>query len=407
MGWGQPQLPRGWGRVAREMFGAPGGWQLVPPPRHDPCVPPPVVEDINKRREPLPSLEAVYLITPSEKVSRGWGQEEEEDLRPWGHPGMGRGAKPVGCSVGGTGCCSLGFWCRDAGPPCPAQPLVCLLQSIHSLINDFKDPPTSKYRAAHVFFTDCEYCRGTGQGAESRGCPRGAAGWGWDIATGGFVRAKSGVRAPRPLALQAASPHHKTRRANQEKGTIPLKHAQKGGWEGCLGRAGPRELGHHALSAASSSPSPPACPDALFNELVKSRAAKVIKTLTEINIAFLPSESQVGLGWGVPGDGAEGVLRVPPQPSRVCVRAADPTSPLPALLPAPCLLRLRLRADRLRGFSALAPCPCCQALPPPGTAPPGSTRRPAPCRRDKGNGEERVAADFGGDHGEGRWKMSS
>ncbi|KAK2492017.1 hypothetical protein MC885_011577 [Smutsia gigantea] len=55
-----------------------------------------VVEDINKWREPIPSMEAIYLLNPMEKVPMG------------------------------------------------------------ALIAEFRGTPTFSYKAAHIFFTDSE-----------------------------------------------------------------------------------------------------------------------------------------------------------------------------------------------------------------------------------------------------------
>uniref|UniRef100_A0A8C7MUW9 Syntaxin binding protein 2 n=1 Tax=Oncorhynchus kisutch TaxID=8019 RepID=A0A8C7MUW9_ONCKI len=130
-----------------------------------------IVEDINKCREPISSLEAIYLISPSKKV---------------------RSVSPVIPTFTVINCQIL-YCCKaisrsssfSLSPVC-----VCgCSQSVHALINDFKEIAFT-YKAAHIFFTDN-------------------------------------------------------------------------------------------------------CPDALFADIGRSRVARVIKTLKEINVAFLPYESQV------------------------------------------------------------------------------------------------------------------
>lgn len=104
-----------------------------------------VVEDINKRREPIPSLEAIYLLSPTEKVLISASVCEHA----WVHASV--------ClhMHGGTGgSCGLGQEADGSGVQGQAWSVVCVPQSVQALIADFRGTPTFTYKAAHVFFTD-------------------------------------------------------------------------------------------------------------------------------------------------------------------------------------------------------------------------------------------------------------
>eukprot|EP00058_Branchiostoma_floridae_P003340 XP_002588828.1 hypothetical protein BRAFLDRAFT_125623 [Branchiostoma floridae] len=229
-----------------------------------------IVEDITKRREPLMTMDAIYLITPVEKVV-------VEDL-------------------------------EKRRQPIPNMDAIYLItpteESVNLLMRDFGTAHNTMYRAAHVYFTEA--------------CPEKLF---EQIAKHPIAKFLKNLKE----INMAFRPYE------QQVGKTPL-------------------FSSLSLSTLSASL---ACPDELFNELCKSTAAKFLRTLKEINIAFLPYEEQVySLDTR---DGASEFYNPRPSPNRMSrlERVSEQIATLCATLGEYPAIRYRIDYDKLPELSQL------------------------------------------------------